>query len=220
MSTFQHSTSAQTDLCVVATDFCAAVAVVVIVLFFIHPTCNGTCHIKRWWWVAGPYVFSHRGEGRVHAADFFQVSVVFKQAVSCPRSCSNGQSLIPCLNKQKTQAWSSPLCLHQVFKGFVHPKEKLSSFSLGYLSSFWKVCVLVTVRALFYFLHNVPLFSPEYKSYYRLWDCIINNGRRHLGLWTSVWGLYSPHHVAFFGLFVFCFCFCFLGGVGVTRPKA
>lgn len=137
MSTFQQSV--QTDRCVVATGFCAAVAVVVIVLFFVHPTCNGTCHIKRWWWAAGPYVFSHRGEGRVHTADFFQVSVVFKQAVSGPRPCSNGQALIPCLNEQKTQAWSSPFCLNSVFKGFVHPKEKLSShFLLGIFVQFLK----------------------------------------------------------------------------------
>lgn len=33
-------------------------------------------------------------------ADISEVDVVFKLTVSCPRSCSNGQACIPCLDEQ------------------------------------------------------------------------------------------------------------------------
>lgn len=79
-----------TYLCVVATNLIAAVLLVAVVFYFIHPSLYGFCCIKLWWWIGCPYVFSHREKDRVHAGSIFEVNVVIKYTALCPRFCSNG----------------------------------------------------------------------------------------------------------------------------------
>lgn len=63
----------------------------------------------------------------MHESNFFEVDVVLKHAVLCPRSCSNGQALIPCLDKQTGNM--KQLCFMKTLFFFLN-----SSFKHGQLT--------------------------------------------------------------------------------------
>ena len=68
----------------------------------------------------------------MHAADIFEVDVVFEHAVPRPCSCSNGQALIPRLDEQRQKNRPQLLFIMiQVFKTDASPSSKDNFFFLG-----------------------------------------------------------------------------------------